>query len=192
LGLDASFVTPSLKKKDENSNQVVNDEPFIDKRKPLSTSAVKGVLSNGPSPKKIDGNGDRVVNDKLFIDKRKPSSTSAVKGVLNNGEHMLIPVMAKMIYSAAWNGEWFVLKDGRPLHMVKLVGVVRNFRVNIKHVQIDVEDGTELVRVILGIKQNECTAQHHLIDECNCNCYIRVIGDIEDYYGVHEIIAFDV
>ncbi len=192
MGLDASFVTPSLKKKDENSNQVVNDEPFIDKRKPLSTSAVKGVLSNGPSPKKIDGNGDRVVNDKLFIDKRKPSSTSAVKGVLNNGEHMLIPVMAKMIYSAAWNGEWFVLKDGRPLHMVKLVGVVRNFRVNIKHVQIDVEDGTELVRVILGIKQNECTAQHHLIDECNCNCYIRVIGDIEDYYGVHEIIAFDV
>ncbi len=39
----------------------------------------------------------------------------------------------------------FVLKDGQPLHMVKLVGAVRNFRENIKHVQIDVEDGTGLL-----------------------------------------------
>ncbi len=74
---------------------------------------------NGPSPKKMD-----------VINKRKPLSTSAVKGVLNNGEHTLIPVTAKMIYSAVWNGEQFVLKDGRPLHMVKLVGAVRNFRLN--------------------------------------------------------------
>ncbi len=101
-----------VKKKDENSDRVVDDEPFIDERKPSSTTAVKGVLSNGPSPKKMDGRGDRVINDKLFIDERKPSSTSAVKGVLNNGEHTLIPVTAKMIYSAVWNGERFVLKDG--------------------------------------------------------------------------------
>jgi hypothetical protein len=31
-----------------------------------------------------------------------------------------------------------------------------------------------------------------LIHECNSNCYICVIGEVEDYYGVHEIIAFDV
>jgi replication factor A2 len=116
----------------------------------------------------------------------------AVKGVLNNGEHTLIPVTATMIHSAVWDCKRFVLKDGRPLHMVKLVGAVRNFRVNIKHLLIDVEDGTGLVRVILWRKQNECTAQRHLIDECNCNHYIRVIGEVEDYYGVHKIIAFDV
>ncbi len=145
-----------------------------------------------PSPKKKDENSDRVVDDKPFINKRKPLSTTVVKGVLNNGEHTLIPVTAKMIHSAIWNGEQFVLKDGRPLHMVKLVGAVRNFCVNIKHVQIDVEDGTEFVRLILWRKQNECTAQRHLIDERNCNHYIRVIGEVEDYYGVHEIIAFDV
>ncbi len=110
-GLAASIVTPSPKKMDGNGDQAVNDEPFINERKPSSTSAVIGVLSNGPSPNKMDGNGDRVVNDELFINKRKPSSTSAVKGVLSNGEHTLIPVMAKMIYSAIWNGEWFVLKD---------------------------------------------------------------------------------
>jgi replication factor A2 len=97
-----------------------------------------------------------------------------------------------MIHSAIWNGERFVLKDGRPLHMVKLVGALRNFHVNIKHVPIVVEDGTGLVRVIFWRKQIKCTAQHHLIDECNCNCYIRVIGEVEDYYGVHKIIAFNV
>jgi hypothetical protein len=31
-----------------------------------------------------------------------------------------------------------------------------------------------------------------MIHKCNSNCYICVIGEIEDYYGVHEIIAFDV
>ncbi len=117
---------------------------------------------------------------------------TAVKGVLNNGEHTLIPVMAKMIHSIVWDSERFVLKDGQPLHMVKLVGAVRNFRLNIKHVQIDVKDGTGLVGVILWRGKKECMAQRCLIDEYNSNCYIRVIGEVEDYYGVHKIIAFNV
>ncbi len=74
------------------------------------------------------------------------------RGVLNNGEHTLIPVMARMIHSAVWDSEHFVLKDGQPLHMVKLVGAVKNFHENIKHLQIDVEDGTGLVWVILWRK----------------------------------------
>ncbi len=114
------------------------------------------------------------------------------RGVLNNGEHTLIPVMARMIHSAVWNSKRFVLKDGRPLHMVKLVGAIRNFRENNKYVRTDVEDGTGLVRVILWRKEKECMAQHQMIHECNSNCYIRVIGEVEDYYGVHEIIASDV
>jgi hypothetical protein len=145
-----------------------------------------------PSPKKNDGNGNRFVDDEPFIDKRKQLSTTVAKGGSNNGEHMLIPVTAKMIHSAVWDSERFVLKDSQPLHMVKLVGAVRNFRVNIKHVQIDVEDGTGLVQVILWRKKRECMAQHCLIDECNSNHYVFVIGEVEDYYGVHEIIAFNV
>ncbi len=31
-----------------------------------------------------------------------------------------------------------------------------------------------------------------MIHECNGNNYIFVIGEVEDYYGVHKIIAFDV
>ncbi len=192
LGLAASFVTPSPKKMDGKADQAVDEEPYIDERKSSSTRAAKGDLTNGPSPKKTDGNGDRVVDDKPFIDKRKPSSTSTVKGVLNNGEHTLVPVTVKLIHSAVQDCKRFVLKDGQPLHMVKLVGAVRNFCVHVKHVQINLEDGTGLVRVIFWRKQKECTALRHLIEECNSNCYIRVIGEVEYYYGVHEIIAFDI
>ncbi len=54
------------------------------------------------------------------------------------------------------------------------------------------EDGTGLVRVILWRKEKECTAQHQMIYKCSSTHYICVIGEVEDYYGVHEIIAFDV
>jgi hypothetical protein len=74
-----------------------------------------------PSPKKNEGDGNRFVDDKPFIHKRKSSSMAVAKGVLNNGEHTLIPVTAKMIHSAIWDSERFVLKDGRPLHMVSLL-----------------------------------------------------------------------
>ncbi len=57
---------------------------------------------------------------------------------------------------------------------------------------MDVDDGTGLMRVILWRKEKECTAQHQMIYECNSTHYINVIGEVEDYYGVHEIIAFDV
>ncbi len=97
-----------------------------------------------------------------------------------------------MIHSAVWDSKRFFLKDVQPLHMVKLVGAIRNFHVNIKHVQIDVEDGTGHVWVILWKEQKECMAQHQMIHECNSNCYICVIGEVEDYYVVHKIIAFSV
>jgi hypothetical protein len=102
---------------------------------------------------KNDGNGNQFVDDTPFIDERKSSSTTVVKGVLNNGEDMLVPVTAKIIHSAIWDSKRFVLKDGQLLHMVKLVGAVRNFCVNIKHVQMDVEDGTGLVQIILWRKK---------------------------------------
>ncbi len=63
---------------------------------------------------------------------------TVAKGYLGNGEHTLIPVMAKMIHSAVWECKRLILKDGRPLHMVKFVGAVRNFSVNTKYAQTDV------------------------------------------------------
>ena len=139
-GLVALFVTPSLKKTDGKADRAVDDEPYINKRKLSTTTAAKGDSNNGPTPKKMDGNSNQVINDELYVDERKPSSMTAVKGYLHNGEHTLIPVTVKMIHSAVRDCERFVLNDGRPLHMVKLVGAVRNFRVHDKHVQIDLED----------------------------------------------------
>jgi hypothetical protein len=55
-----------------------------------------------------------------------------------------------------------------------------------------VEDGTGLVQVILWRKDTECMAQHQMIYKCNSTGYICVIGEVEDHYGVHEIITFDV
>jgi hypothetical protein len=163
-----------------------NHRPLLEQR----SQAWQHPLSH--QVKKNDGNGNQFVDDEPFIDKRKPSSTTVVKDVSYNGEHTLIPVTAKMIHSAVWDLERFFLKDSQPHHMIKLFGAIRNFRVNIKHVQIDVEDGTGLVRVILWRKEKECMAQRRLIDECKSNRFICVIGGVEDYYGVHEIIAFDV
>jgi hypothetical protein len=191
-GLAALFVTPSPKKTEGKANQAVDNKPYINKRKPSSTTAAKDDSNNGPTPKKMDGNANRAVNEELFVDERKPLSMTAVKGYLHNGEHTLIPVTMKMIHSAVRDCKRFVLKDGRLLHMVKLVGAVRNFCVHDKHVQIDLEDGTGLLRIIFWWKQKECTAQRHLIDKCKGNCYICVIGEVADYYGVHEIIAFNI
>jgi replication factor A2 len=46
--------------------------------------------------------------------------------------------------------------------------------------------------VILWRKEKECTAHRQMVHKCNSNRYIRVIGEVEDYYGVHKIIAIDV
>ncbi len=110
-------------------------------------------LFSTPSQINNDGDGNQFVNDELFINKRKPSSTMVAKGVLNIGEHTLIPVTMKMIHSAVWECERYVLNDGQPLHMIKFIGAVRNFCVHTKFVQIDVEDGTGLVQVILWRKK---------------------------------------
>ncbi len=145
-----------------------------------------------PSLKQCNGDGDQFFDDEPFIDKRKPSSTAVAKSNFNNGDYRLIPVMAKMIHSAVLACKRLVLKDGRPLHMVKFVGAVRNFSVNTKYVKVDVEGGSGLVRVMLWRNNKECRAQRWLIHKCNDNCCIHVIGEVEDYYGVHKIIAFNV
>ena len=111
-GLAASFVMPSPKKMEGKADRAVDDKPYINKRKPLSTTAAKGDSNNGPSPKKTDGNGDQVVDYKPFVNERKPSSMMAVKVNLHNGEHTLIPVMVKMVHSAIRDCKRFVLKDG--------------------------------------------------------------------------------
>ncbi len=51
-GLAALFVMPNPKKIDGKADRAVNDERYINERKPLSTTAAKDASNNGPSPKK--------------------------------------------------------------------------------------------------------------------------------------------
>jgi hypothetical protein len=67
-----------------------------------------GSIIHHTKSKKNHGDGDQFVDDKPFIEKRKPSSMTVERGVLNDGEHMLIPVMARMIHSAVWDSKRFV------------------------------------------------------------------------------------
>ncbi len=110
----------------------------------------------------------------------------------NNGEHTLIPVTAKMIHSAVSICNKFVLRDGRPLNMVNLVGAVRNNHENTKNIMIDGEDWTGFVRVIVWRYEKECKAALVLSCKCKGNSYICVIGEVTDWYDVKEIIAFSV
>ncbi len=45
--LTALFITPSPKKNDGDGDQFVDGKPFIDERKPSSTTVERGVLNNG-------------------------------------------------------------------------------------------------------------------------------------------------
>jgi hypothetical protein len=86
---------------------------YEEPRSPIGTTqSGLAALFVTPSQKK-NGNGNRFLDDEPFIDDRKPSSTTVV-----NGEHTLIPVTAKMIHSAVWDSERFVLKDGQLLHIL--------------------------------------------------------------------------
>jgi hypothetical protein len=125
-GLAALFVMPSPKKMDKQADRAVDDEPYIDERKLLTTMAAKGDLNNGPNLKKTDGKANQVIDYKPFVNMRKPSSMTAVKVNLHNGEHTLIPVTVKMIHSAIQDYKRFVLKDGQLLHMVKLAVCMTN------------------------------------------------------------------
>ena len=51
-GLAASFVTPSPKETDGKADRAIDDKPYINERKLLTTTAAKGDSNNGPTPKK--------------------------------------------------------------------------------------------------------------------------------------------
>ncbi len=110
-----------------------------------------GSLFHDTKSKKGIGGSDRFIDKELFVDERKPSSMMVpdamltLKLLLNNDEHALIPVTAKIIHSAVCICNRFILKDGRPLHMVKLVGAVRNYHEKMKNNTINVENGPGLV-----------------------------------------------
>jgi hypothetical protein len=66
----ASFITPSQKRNHGDGDQFVDDKPFIDKRKPSSTTVEIGVLNNGEHtliPVMVRMNHSAVWDSKWFV-----------------------------------------------------------------------------------------------------------------------------
>ena len=82
------------------------------------------------------------VTDDPFIDDRKPPSKTVPIGDKKIHEQMLIPVTMKMINSAVSEDNQFVLKDGCPLHLVKVVGAIVHYHEYWNNDVIGIEDGT--------------------------------------------------
>ncbi len=76
--------------------------------------------------------------------------------------------------------------------MVKLVGAVTFYHEYTDNITIDVEDGTGTMRAVLKHNQMECSMALLLCRNCRGNGNIRVVGTVQDVFGIQEIIALDV
>ena len=82
-----------------------------------------------------------------------------------------------------------LLEDGRPLHMIRLVGAVRSFSELSTTISYQVEDGTGIVEVRQYI-DNSCSYVAKLRSTTmKENIYVKLFGRLKIYGGRHEIQA---
>jgi hypothetical protein len=85
------------------------------------------------------------------------------------------------------------LKDGRHLHLVKVVGALLHFHKFRDDFIMEIEDGTGRMRVVLPRPQClEYGGAVELRRKCTINSYVRVIGMVADDFNIRTIIASDV
>ena len=122
--LNAFPVTPSPTKNSGSKHSFINNEP--------PSNAIKTSCTTPPTK----------VTDDPFIDDRKPSATLLVRiGDTKTQNKTLIPVTTKMIHSAVSEYTIF-LKDGRPLHLVKVVGALLHYHKIRDDFIMEIEYGT--------------------------------------------------
>jgi len=169
-------VTPSPTKDCGSKRPSIENEPFFHDWKTSCTT---------PPTK---------VTDDPFIDDRKPSATLLVRiGDTKTQNKTLIPVTTKMIHSAVSESNHFFLKDGRQLHLVKVVGALLHFHQFRDNFVMEIEDGTGRMRVVVPIPLcPECSGALELRRKCTINSYVRVIGMVADDFNIRTIIASDV
>ena len=85
------------------------------------------------------------------------------------------------------------LKDGRSLHMVKIVGAVREADLRSTNLFVQLEDGTGLIQVKVWVNDgDDPSAISQLRQEaCREHSYIRVIGQVREFDGTRQIVAND-
>ena len=174
--LNAFPVTPSPTKNSGNKHSFIDIEP--------PSNAFDTSCTTPPTK----------VTDDPFIDDRKPSATLLVRiGDTKTHDKTLIPVTTKMIHSAVSESNHFFLKDGRQLHLVKVVGALLHFHQFRDNFVMEIEDGTGRMRVVLPCPScTKCSGAVELRRKCTINSYVRVIGMVADDFTIRTIIASDV
>lgn len=92
-----------------------------------------------------------------------------------------------------------VLSDERPIHMIKLVGAVRNCQENSTNTVLDVEDGTGLFSVKIwggngeeGGNPDPSGVQQMRAQAFQDNQYVRIIGQVREFDGTRTVMANDI
>lgn len=106
-------------------------------------------------------------------------------------EQTLIPITISMALKAHGdpsNGDGsLVLADGRPLHIIKIIGAVRNADAQSTNVMYTLEDGTGIIDVKQWHDENdESEVRKEVFNEGD---YIKVIGQIKEYDGKKQLVA---
>jgi hypothetical protein len=78
------------------------------------------------------------------------------------------------------------LKDGRQLHLVKVVGALLHFHKFWDNFIMEIEDGSGQMRVVLTCPQ--CLECSGAVELCRNNSYVCVIGMVADDFNIRTII----
>ncbi|EJK75519.1 hypothetical protein THAOC_02754, partial [Thalassiosira oceanica] len=131
-----------------------------------------------------------------FDNDSRGGSSDGNKPRRNYDDQTLIPVTCRMIAQALGDpsdqGD-LTLKDGRSLHMIKIVGAVREADLRSTNLFVQLEDGTGLMQVKVWINDgDDPSAISQLRQEaCREHSYIRVIGQVREFDGSRQIVAND-
>mmetsp|Transcript_36630 Transcript_36630/g.41206 ORF Transcript_36630/g.41206 Transcript_36630/m.41206 type:complete len:289 (-) Transcript_36630:1187-2053(-) len=143
------------------------------------------------------GGGGYTNNDNSFGGGGGTQDSGDKKSRRSYDEQTLIPVtilMAMKCQSDTSGGDGtLVLEDGRPLHMVKIIGAVRGVDCQSTNVQYTIEDGTGCMDVKQWIDDNEPAGLMEMKKETTQEgIYVKVIGTIKEYGGSKMLVASSV
>lgn len=112
----------------------------------------------------------------------------------NYDEQTLIPVTIAMAFQASSDSsggnDTLTLKDGRPLHQVKIIGAVRHAEVQSTNIMYTIEDGTGAIDVKQWADDNDAEAIGEMKRQsARDGIYVKVIGQISEYEGRKQVVA---
>jgi replication factor A2 len=112
----------------------------------------------------------------------------------NYDEQTLIPVTISMIKKAQTDSSGgdgtVVLEDGRPLHMVTIVGAVRSVDAQSTSIQYVIEDGTGSIDVKQWVDDNDSeVVAEEKKRAAQDNIYVKVTGSVKDYEDKKMFLA---